>query len=80
MHTHRPTTAFLAILLLSAGPAAIVTAQSPMASPDASQAPIDTSTWTSYASDRYGFSIGHPADWVEVPADHTWSLPRTPTG
>jgi hypothetical protein len=35
---------------------------------------IDTSTWTPYVSDRYGFSIGHPAGWTELPADHTWTL------
>lgn len=36
--------------------------------------PIDTSAWTIYASNRYGFTIGHPADWTEHPADHTWTL------
>jgi hypothetical protein len=36
--------------------------------------PLDTSAWTTYISDRYGFSIGHPADWTERPGDHTWSL------
>ena len=28
-------------------------------------APIDTTTWTTYTSDRYGFSIGHPAELDE---------------
>jgi hypothetical protein len=35
---------------------------------------IDTSTWTPYVSDRYGFSISHPAGWTELPAASTWSL------
>ncbi len=48
---------------------------SPSSSPGASPStPIDTSEWTDYVSDRYGFSIGHPVDWVEVPAAHTWNL------
>ncbi len=38
--------------------------------------PIDTSAWTTYVSDRYGFSIGHPADWTERPAVGTWSLAK----
>lgn len=37
--------------------------------------PIDTSTWTTYVSDRYGFSIDYPADWAAHPADHDWALP-----
>ena len=37
--------------------------------------PIDTATWTTYVSDRYGFSIGHPADWSERPSDHVWTFP-----
>jgi hypothetical protein len=42
------------------------------ASPTAS--PTDTSTWTTFESDRYGFTIGHPSDWEVVPADHDWTL------
>jgi hypothetical protein len=65
--------------LIGSGPSALV---SPSASPSAPASPsatpsgaLDTSTWTTYTSDRYGFSIGHPADWTERPADHTWTLP-----
>ena len=36
--------------------------------------PIDTTDWATYQSDRYGFSIGHPADWTVKPADHDWTL------
>ena len=52
----------------------------PSAAPSASPAPsatnslLDTSTWVTYESARYGFSIDHPADWTEVPADHDWTL------
>jgi hypothetical protein len=28
----------------------------------------------SYVSARYGFSIGHAADWSEHPADHAWTF------
>jgi hypothetical protein len=46
-------------------------------SPDTTLArgPISTAGWTPYISTRYGFTISHPADWAEVPADHDWSLP-----
>ena len=47
-------------------------AQSPAStsSPDA----LDTSTWTTYVSRRYGFSIARPTDWTEDPAAHDWTL------
>ena len=35
---------------------------------------LDTATWTTYVSNRYGFSIGHPAGWTVVPADHDWTF------
>lgn len=54
------------------------------ASPTASPAPqtpssdlLDTSTWTTYVSERYGFSIAYPADWRSddrPPPDHDWTL------
>lgn len=47
---------------------------SPSPSPSPSTALLDPSTWTIYTSSRYGFSIAHPADWTEVPADHDWTL------
>ena len=36
--------------------------------------PIDAATWTTYASDRYGFSIGYPSDWVVLSAEHEWTM------
>jgi hypothetical protein len=35
---------------------------------------LDTSTWTTYVSKRYGFGIAHPADWNEDPSTHVWTL------
>ena len=56
------------------------TALSPNPSPTAAPTPspnlLDTSTWTTYTSNRYGFSIGHPADWTVSPADHVWTLAK----
>ena len=46
----------------------------PSPTPSASANLLDTATWTTYVSDRYGFSIAHPADWTEVPADHDWTF------
>jgi hypothetical protein len=42
--------------------------------PSATTSLLDTSTWVAYESDRYGFSIGHPADWTERASDHVWTL------
>ncbi len=36
--------------------------------------PLDTARWTTYTSDRYGFSIGYPADWTERPAERNWAF------
>jgi len=46
----------------------------PSPSPTASTAtePIDTSTWTTYTSDRYDLEVGHPPDWTVVPATRNW--------
>jgi hypothetical protein len=79
MRTARATTISLAALVLIAGPTAGVLAQSPATplqspSADASMSLIDTSSWTPYVSDRYGFTIGHPADWSERAATGDWDL------
>lgn len=51
----------------------------PTASPSPSASPstalLDPSTWVTYRSERYGFSIAHPADWSEIPAAHDWTMP-----
>ena len=52
------------------------------ASPSAQPTPysIDTATWTTYTSARYGFSISHPADWfVHTTATRDWTYPADAT-
>ncbi len=44
------------------------------ASPSPSAIRIDTSQWDTYESARYGFTIGHPADWEVVPATRDWTF------
>jgi hypothetical protein len=44
------------------------------ATPPTSASLLDTSTWVEYASDRYGLSISHPAEWTEHPGDHDWTF------
>ena len=48
--------------------------------PAASASPIDTAGWVTYVSDRYGFSIGHPAGWTEMPAERSWTLEEDAEG
>lgn len=55
-------------------PAAATPPASAKPTPQPSPSPIDTATWTAYVSARYGFSIGHPADWTERPSSHVWTL------
>jgi hypothetical protein len=38
------------------------------------ESPIDTSTWRAYESERYGFTIGYPADWTVEAASHDWTM------
>ena len=47
-------------------------APSPTTVPNDSR--IDTTGWTTYQSDRYGFAIGHPPDWTVSPAETDWVL------
>jgi hypothetical protein len=48
----------------------------PSVSPSASSTPgpLDTGTWKQYVSNRYGFSISYPADWVLTPATREWTM------
>lgn len=61
-------------------PTPMPTAATPPASakpsPRPSPTPIGTATWKTYISARYGFSIGHPADWSVTPADHDWTFAK----
>jgi hypothetical protein len=43
-------------------------------SPSPSSKPLDTSTWTTYTSDQYGFKVGHPPDWTETRATRDWTF------
>ena len=56
----------------SAAPSAV---PPPSPSGSAGLGPLDTSTWKTYTSTRYGFTIGHPADWVERPSQHDYVFP-----
>jgi hypothetical protein len=51
----------------------------PSTQPSPSPYAIDPATWTSYTSTRYGFTIGHPADWTVRPATRGWSFPADAT-
>jgi hypothetical protein len=53
-------------------PSPAVVSSSPAGTPTANA--IDTSIWKTYESQRYGFSVGYPADWTVDPADHDWTL------
>lgn len=58
-------------------PSASASTPSAPASPPSIQpspTPI-TATWITYVSNRYGFSIGRPADWTVRPAANEWSFP-----
>jgi len=75
--------AAVVVVGIGCGPAAVAPSPEPTSSqqaPSPTTAPtanlLDTSTWTSYVSERYGFSIAHPAGWVAEPADHDWTLAK----
>jgi len=54
----------------------------PSASPTLSASPsqtgelidswLDTSTWMTYVSERYQFTIGHPGTWTVIASTHVW--------
>jgi hypothetical protein len=56
------------------GPGSPAPSASSSPRPSTSASPLNTAIWTTYTSSRYGFSIAHPADWTEVPADHDWTF------
>ncbi len=64
----------------AASPSPTVAPSTPAPTPTPALEPtpyaIDTATWTAYPSSRYGFSIGHPADWVvHTTASRDWKFP-----
>jgi hypothetical protein len=42
--------------------------------PPAVTEPIDTTNWTRYTSAQYGYTVGHPPDWVAIPASRSWGV------
>jgi hypothetical protein len=50
------------------------TAPEPSTTPSATPDLLDTSTWITYASSMYGFTIAHPAGWTDVPATRAWTF------
>jgi hypothetical protein len=56
-----------------AAPAPLTTAP-PSTTPSPTDSPIDTTNWLTYQSERYGFSIAYPSDWILRPADHDWTM------
>lgn len=60
-------------------PSPTVTPSAPASTPSPQPTPTPrTATWTSYTSDRYGFSIAHPADWTVRPATAAWASGANP--
>jgi hypothetical protein len=59
----------------SSSPSPTVTRSAPASTPSPQPSPTPlTATWTTtYTSNRYGFSIGHAADWSVSPAHHNWT-------
>lgn len=48
------------------------TVTAPTVAPSTTAQPLDTRTWETYTSAVYGFKVGHPADWEEIPATRRW--------
>jgi hypothetical protein len=59
----------------SPGIGGVGSSPSPALTPSPAAPTPSTATSTTYLSNRYGFSIGHPADWTERPAVSTWVAP-----
>jgi hypothetical protein len=45
---------------------------SPSQTADVIDSWLDTSTWTTYVSERYRFTIGHPETWTVIESAHVW--------
>jgi hypothetical protein len=53
---------------------ALLEAPTPRVTPASSPTALGTSSWKSYRSDRYGFSLGYPPSTRPIPATRDWSL------
>jgi hypothetical protein len=57
-------------------PSPTVTPSPPSPTPSPKPSPtLRTATWTTYISNRYGYTIAHPADWTVRPATGTYAAP-----
>lgn len=65
--------------LLTPSPTVTPSAPAPSSSPQPTPYAIDLTTWTSYTSTRYAFSISHPADWTANPAIRAYDFPADAT-
>jgi hypothetical protein len=45
----------------------------------ATAAPIDTTGWTPYVSERYGLELAYPPGWAAIPSNHDWTWDRDST-
>jgi hypothetical protein len=71
----------LVLLVALVGPGWQPLAEEPAAPAGApSPAPINTTGWTTYVSERYGFAIGHPADWTVKPSEDDWTMAADQSG
>jgi hypothetical protein len=63
-------------------PGGTVGGPNPSPSPSASAAasPIDTSVWKAFTSNRHGFSMRYPGDWIVGPATAPWPIGTQPAG
>jgi hypothetical protein len=66
--------AAIGVVALSPGSSPPTTVAVPSASPSGSPTTIDTSSWDSYTSTRYGFTINHPTDATVQPATRDWTM------
>lgn len=78
-----PVITVAGMLFLGAGPdrlptpstfGALLTTTVPSPNAGLTEPPIDTTDWNTYMSERYGFNMGYPPDWIVEPADHNWTL------
>ena len=57
-----------------AGPSSSTQSPPSTASPSSAAERLDTTSWTTYTSDQYGFEVGHPPDWDATPATRDWTF------
>ncbi|MFA4841399.1 MAG: hypothetical protein WC580_06800 [Agrococcus sp.] len=58
----------------TSAPSTTATASATTEGTSSTAARLDTTGWTTYVSEQYGFAIGRPPDWGVVSADRSWTL------